>query len=186
MTMTLHTIKGHVVSRLPSEPTRGTASAAVTPSQLAKEQTALSPVPTHTLASLDAARNRASQGNVPSGKGVLGMLIAEKAAVALPDPAVMSWQELRAVLLPAFGKSVVVTSYDREDASTLAEAKKSHSVGDTTAILVDVTAEGLVLKTGDHKPSTLHSEFWALARIKEAGGKSLAQDPTYPKHFIDC
>jgi hypothetical protein len=124
---------------------------------------------------------------VTKGAGVLGHLLKAQAAAQVPDPASLNTAQLRELLAPHFGKPITVTSYDKEDAATLAEAKKSHSIGDTHAVLVNVTDEGLVLKK-DGKESTLHTEFWALARIRlnEDGARDvIAQDPSYPKHFVD-
>jgi hypothetical protein len=120
--------------------------------------------------------------NVGKGGGVMGMLLQQKAAV--PDPEAMTWQQLRVALTPHFGKAVVVTNYDREEASNLAQAAKSHSIGDNFGTLRDVKEDGLVLEK-DGALSTVKSEFWAIARIKTTAGEVLAQDPAYPKHFSD-
>jgi hypothetical protein len=120
--------------------------------------------------------------NVGKGGGVMGMLLQQKAAV--PDPEAMTWQQLRVALTPHFGKAVVVTNYDREEASNLAQAAKSHSIGDNFGTLRDVKEDGVVLEK-DGALSTVKREFWAIARIKTTAGEVIAQDPAYPKHFSD-
>ena len=127
---------------------------------------------------------RQSGGGVAVGKGggVVGMLIAIKRDI--PDPEAMSWQQLRTALQPHFGKAVVITNYDRDEAKTLAEAAKSNSIGDNFGILRDVKEDGVVIEK-DKQLLTVKNEFWAIARIKTAEGELLAQDPAYPKHFTD-
>src|SRR5688572_28661657 len=75
------------------------------------------------------------------GTGVLGHLIGMKRSI--PDPEAVTWQQLRAALEPHFGKPVVVTNYDREEATSLAQAK--NTLGDNEGILRNVTAEGVEL-----------------------------------------
>jgi hypothetical protein len=119
---------------------------------------------------------------VGKGGGVVGMLIATKRDI--PDPEAMSWQQLRTALQPHFGKAVLITSYDRDEAKNIAEAAKSSSIGDNFGILRDVKEDGVVIEK-DKQLLTVKTEFWAIARIKTAEGEVLAQDPAYPKHFTD-
>jgi hypothetical protein len=128
------------------------------------------------------AKDAAAPVQVGKGGGVMGMLLQQKAAV--PDPEAMTWQQLRVAIAPHFGKAVVVTNYDREEAKNLAEAAKSSSIGDNFGVLRDVKADGVVLEK-DGALLTVKSEFWAIARIKTTAGEVIAQDPAYPKHFSD-
>lgn len=128
------------------------------------------------------SKDAAAPVAVGKGGGVMGMLLQQKAAV--PDPEAMTWQQLRVALTPHFGKAVVVTNYDREEAQNLAQAAKSSSIGDNFGVLRDVKADGVVLEK-DGALLTVKSEFWAIARIKTTAGEVLAQDPAYSKHFSD-
>lgn len=152
--------------------------------------TSTAPLPSTTAAQAQKIPTQAGGAvNVGKGGGVLGHLLAQKSTSALPDPAAVPWQELRAALAPFFGKNVVVTSYDKDEASSLAQAAKSASLGDTHGVLKDVTAAGIVLQTANQRePAVVQSEYWAVARVRlnEAGDlRALAQDPSYPKHFTD-
>jgi hypothetical protein len=117
------------------------------------------------------------------GKGLLGHRLS---TTLLPDPTKLTTAELKALLEPHFGRSVSVTTYDREEAATLAEAVRTHNLGDAHGILRGVTDEGLVLEK-DGRVHTTNSEYWAIARIKVTGddAKVVAQDPSYPRLFQD-
>jgi hypothetical protein len=121
---------------------------------------------------------------VGKGNGVLGHLLNTAPVTSLPHPDTLTHAQLKALLTPYVGQRIALTTYDREDASTLADAAKKHSVGDTVGTLVGVVPDGVVLKK-DGRDSTVNHEFWAYARIKLEDGTVLAQDPSYAKHFSD-
>ncbi len=124
---------------------------------------------------------------VGAGKGVLGHLLSAAVTPSVADPGQLSAAELKALLQPFFGRPVVVTTYDKDDASSLKDALKAQSVGDTRGTLVDVGPEGLVLEHEGGKQDTVRGEYWAVARIRLDDGdrRVVAQDPSYPKLFAD-
>lgn len=143
---------------------------------------------TGTTTSRDAQKIATSTGgavNVGQGGGVLGHRLQTMQS-GLADPDALGHEKLAALLAPHVGRPVVVTTYDRDEASDLAEAAKKHGVGDTRGTLVGVNAEGIQLKK-DGRIETVRTEFWHLARIRldDDAGTVLAQDPAYPKHFVD-
>jgi hypothetical protein len=120
---------------------------------------------------------------VGAGGGVLGHLLATKNE-AVPDTTKLSNAELKKHLEPFLGQPVVVSNYDKDEHASLADAAKKGGVADQRGILKGMSDEGLLLEING-KPSTMQTEFWALARIKidAPDGKVLAQDPAYAKTY---
>ncbi|HEY4223894.1 MAG TPA: hypothetical protein VGO62_21210 [Myxococcota bacterium] len=134
--------------------------------------------------SADGTRTIGNGAPVGAGGGVVGFRIqSAREAPPLANPDALSTAELRALLAPYTGRSVVVTNYDR-DAGSLARAVKQGDVADTRGVLMGVSDDGIQLKK-DGKVNTVQKEFWVTAQIRldDHEQTALARDPDYSKHY---
>lgn len=142
----------------------------------------LEQVPTETTLA-----QRSQQGGVLGFR--MGQLVADKTTAGAAsgfDPTKATAEDLRAFV----GQRMTITTWDKDEASSLAEAAKKGMVIDTVGVLVDVTPEGLVLKDDPKSKETreLLSEYWDLARVKvhgDDGTKVALLHPDYDRVYVE-